>query len=142
MKVGKILQSKGAEVFSVSEENSLAEAVDVLTERNIGAVVVKNRAGAVVGILSERDIVRRLKREGAAALDAKVADCMTAKPHTCTPDHTIDDLMGVMTAKRIRHIPVVNGDKMVGLVSIGDIVKRKIEETELEAAALKQYISS
>lgn len=142
MKVEQILQIKGAEVFAVSESSSVAEAVGLLGEKNIGAVVVRNEAGAVVGILSERDVVRRLKAEGAGVLGAKVGACMTRNPHTCTPDHSIDDLMAMMTTRRIRHIPVVDGGKMVGLISIGDVVKRKIELTEQEAAALKEYIAS
>jgi CBS domain-containing protein len=142
MKVVNILQSKGAEVFAVSEVDTIGDAVALLNDKNIGAVVVKDGAGAVSGILSERDIVRRLKSHGPAMLSAPVKDCMTRAPHTCKPDDTIDDLMGVMTEKRVRHLPVVNGGKLMGLVSIGDVVKRKIEEIEREAAELKQYISS
>jgi CBS domain-containing protein len=142
MKVKHILQAKGADVFAVSPENTIAEAVALLNEKNIGAVVVKNKTGEAVGILSERDVVRRLGQDGADALSARVADCMTKNPYTCSPDSTLDELMGQMTQKRIRHLPVTNGGRIVGVVSIGDVVKRKIEETEKEAAALKEYISS
>ena len=142
MKVKHILQSKGADVFAVSPENTIAEAAVLLNEKNIGAVVVKDKSGEAVGILSERDVVRRLGQSGADALTWRVADCMTKNPYTCTPDATLDDLMGQMTEKRIRHLPVTNGGRIVGVVSIGDVVKRKIEETEREAAALKEYISS
>ncbi|HRX40797.1 MAG: CBS domain-containing protein [Parvularculaceae bacterium] len=142
MKVELILRTKGSDVFSVMETETVAEAVELLTSKNIGAVIVRNEAGGIAGILSERDIVRRLKAEGAGALSARVGVCMTRNPHTCTPDHTIDDLMSMMTERRIRHIPVVAGGRLIGLVSIGDVVKRKIEMSEQEAAALKEYIAS
>lgn len=142
MKVVNILQSKGAEVFAVTDTDTVASAVAMLTDKNIGAVVVKDRDGAVAGILSERDIVRHLREKGAAVLAAPVGDCMTRTPHTCNPDDTVDDLMTMMTEKRVRHLPVVNAGKLLGLVSIGDVVKRKIDHIEREAAELKQYISS
>jgi CBS domain-containing protein len=142
MKVERILQAKGSEVFAVLDVSSVGEAVNLLGEKNIGAVVVKDDAGGVVGILSERDVVRRLKSEGAAVLKAKVGACMTRNPVTCAPEDTLDHLMAIMTRRRIRHIPVMRNGRMVGLISIGDVVKRKIEETEEEAAALKEYIAS
>jgi len=142
MKVINILQTKGADVFAVSETDTVGGAVTLLNDKNIGAVVVKDGAGAVSGILSERDIVRRLKAAGPAILNAPVRDCMTKKPFTCKPDDTIDDLMSMMTEKRVRHLPVVDKGKLLGLISIGDVVKRKIEHIEREAAELKQYISS
>lgn len=142
MKVVNILQSKGAEVFAVTDSDTVAKAVEVLTEKNIGAVVVKNARGEVAGILSERDIVRHLRDKGAAVLASSVKECMSHSPHTCRPDDTIDDLMNIMTNRRVRHLPVVNGARLMGLVSIGDVVKRKIEEIEHEAQALKEYISS
>ncbi len=142
MKVINILQSKGAEVFAVSEADTVGNAVALLNDKNIGAVVVKDKAGAVSGILSERDIVRRLKSHGPALMTAPVGDCMTARPHTCRPDDSVDDLMTMMTQKRVRHLPVVHDGKLLGLVSIGDVVKRKIEDIEREAAELKHYISS
>lgn len=142
MKVVNILQSKGAEVFAVTDSDTVAKAVEVLTEKNIGAVVVKNARGEVAGILSERDIVRHLRDKGAAVLASPVKECMSHSPHTCRPDDTIDDLMNIMTNRRVRHLPVVNGARLMGLVSIGDVVKRKIEEIEHEAQALKEYISS
>lgn len=142
MKVVNILQSKGAEVYAVTETDPVEKAVSVMTDKNVGAVVVKNGAGAVAGILSERDIVRHLKDKGPAVLNAEVRQCMSKNPHTCKPDDSVDDLMTVMTNRRVRHLPVVNDGKLLGLVSIGDVVKRKIEEIEHEAQALKQYISS
>ncbi len=142
MKVEHILQSKGADVFAVSGATSVRDAVAILGDKNIGAVVVKNGDGTVSGIFSERDVVRRLKSEGAAVLDRPVADCMTRNPFTCTRETTLDELMGEMTKKRIRHMPVVEGGRLVGIVSIGDVVKRKIDDIEREAAALKEYIAS
>lgn len=142
MKVEHILQTKGADVFAVSDSTTVREAVDVLGERNIGAVVVKDKGGAVSGIFSERDVVRRLKSEGPAVLDRPVSDCMTRDPFTCTLDTSLDELMGVMTKKRIRHMPVIRDGKLAGIVSIGDVVKRKIDDIEREAAMLKEYIAS
>ncbi len=141
MKVEQILRSKGADVFAVRSDDSIAQAVGVLNDRNIGAVIVQDAAGDVVGILSERDVVRRLGQKGVAAMDMQVCDCMTGNPYTCTPEDSVDELMSKMTEKRIRHLPVTAGGKIVGVVSIGDVVKRKIEETEMEAAALKEYIA-
>jgi len=142
VKVEHILQSKGADVFAVSGATTVKDAVDLLGEKNIGAVVVKDDGGAVTGIFSERDVVRRLKSEGAGVLARPVSDCMTKSPVTCTMETSLDELMGVMTKKRIRHMPVVEAGSLVGIVSIGDVVKRKIDHAEREAAALKEYIAS
>lgn len=142
MKVEHILQAKGPDVFTVRDTATIAEAVGLLAEKNIGAVVVRNGSGGVAGILSERDIVRRLKSQGGDVLSAPVSSCMTANVITCAPGDSIDDLMAKMSQRRIRHLPVVEKGALVGLVSIGDVVKRKIEEAEHEAAALREYISS
>jgi CBS domain-containing protein len=142
MKVVNILQTKGAEVFAVTDSDTVAAAVALLAEKNIGAVVVKDSSGGVAGIFSERDVVRRLRSDGPGVLNASVGSCMTKKPFMCRPDDSVDELMGVMTTKRVRHLPVVDGGRLVGLVSIGDVVKRKIDEAEREAQALKEYISS
>jgi CBS domain-containing protein len=141
MRVEHILQSKGAQVFSVSGDATLSEAVQMLNDKNIGAVVVKS-GEKVMGILSERDIVRQLKKGGVAALQEKVKTCMTVDISTCGLDTTLDELMTEMTVRRIRHIPVVEAGSLVGIVSIGDVVKRKIENVEQEAAALRDYIAS
>ena len=132
MKVEHILQSKGADVFAVSDATTVKDAVDMLGEKNIGAVIVKDGGGAVSGIFSERDVVRRLKKDGPGVLSRPVAECMTRNPITCTPETSVDELMGVMTSKRIRHVPVVAGDMLVGMVSIGDLNTAKeavMEET-------------
>ena len=141
MKVEQILQSKGTDVYSIGADQTIADAVSVLNSKNIGAVVVQGADGDAVGILSERDVVRRLGARGAEALNEKVSVCMTAKPFTCSPSDDVDHLMNEMTNKRIRHLPVKNGTKLVGVVSIGDVVKRKIEQAEQEAEALKEYIA-
>ncbi|MEL7486485.1 MAG: CBS domain-containing protein [Pseudomonadota bacterium] len=142
MKVEKIIQAKGAEVFAVSPTSTIAEAVDLLGEKNIGAVLVKDDQGRAAGILSERDVVRLMRSRGGDVMSAQVSECMTPNPYTCDPEATVDELLNQMTEKRIRHMPVVNAGSLVGLVSIGDVVKNKIEEAEREAAALKEYISS
>lgn len=142
MKVENILQSKGTAVFAVPASTPVKDAVALLAEKNIGAVVVSGAGGSVAGIFSERDVVRRLKSEGADALSRTVGDCMTPDPITCTMATTVDELMSCMTQKRIRHVPVVEQGRLLGIVSIGDVVKRKIEEAEREAAALRQYIAS
>jgi CBS domain-containing protein len=142
MKVEHILQAKGTEVFSVRPTDGISDAISVLSEKNIGVVIVKDNSGKISGILSERDIVRHLGARGADALTMCVSDCMTPAPITCGLEATVDELMGQMTAKRIRHIPVVNDGAVVGVVSIGDVVKRKIGEAEQEAQALKEYIAS
>ena len=142
MKVEQILQSKGTEVFAVREDDVINDAVALLNDKNIGAVVVRGGNDDVVGILSERDIVRRLGAKGVDALTMRVKDCMTPEPFTCSPDASVDDLMAQMTEKRVRHLPVTADGKVLGVVSIGDVVKRKIEQAEQEAEALKEYIAS
>lgn len=142
MKVAHILQSKGVDVYAVTLVMTVKDAIELLGEKNIGAVVVKDEAGRVAGIFSERDVVRRLKSEGPAALARPVGDCMTKEPFTCTLETTVDELMGVMTTRRIRHMPVIEDGRLAGIVSIGDVVKRKIDDAEREAAALKEYIAS
>ncbi|MEX6633688.1 CBS domain-containing protein [Hyphococcus lacteus] len=142
MKVEQILQLKGTDIYSVEPDAKIAEAVTILNEKNIGAVLVREQNGNVVGILSERDIVRRLGSRGAEALSMGVSECMTSNIYTCSVDASVDELMGMMTEKRIRHLPVTRDGNIVGVVSIGDVVKRKIEEAEQEAAALKEYIAS
>ncbi|MBY0423546.1 MAG: CBS domain-containing protein [Parvularculaceae bacterium] len=141
MKVEHILQSKGRDVVTIAATAEVAEAVAVLSEKNIGAVVVKEGA-VVVGILSERDIVRRLKHDGADALVKIVRTYMTPNPVVCRPDHELDEILEIMTRRRVRHLPVMRDGVLLGMVSIGDVVKRKIEIAEEEARALKDYIAS
>ena len=142
MYVETILQSKGSEVYTLPDSGRLADAVAALNQHNIGALVITGGNGRIIGILSERDIVRRLGNDPSGALDLAIADCMSRDIVTCTRDTTIADVMELMTHHRIRHMPVVDGEALAGIISIGDVVKRKIEETEQEAAALKEYIAS
>lgn len=142
MQVDNILQSKGMTVYTVSAHAPIAEAVAVLNAHRIGAVVVLADNGSVAGILSERDIVRHLTGDPAGLLKRAVREVMTTSVITCTRMATISELMEQMTTHRIRHIPIVEDGELVGIVSIGDVVKRKIEEAEQEALALREYIAS
>lgn len=142
MKVEHILHAKGADVYAVSRSTSVRDAIDVLGDKNIGAVLVKDERGGVVGIFSERDVVRRLQNDGPGVLARPVADCMTQNVVSCDPDMELDDVLSMMTTKRIRHLPVMRDGALIGIISIGDVVKRKIDIAEQEAAALKNYIAS
>lgn len=142
MQVDSILQSKGTEVYTVPVGAPVAEAVRMLNERRIGAVVVTDDAGAVAGILSERDIVRHMGGDIEQLLASPVSTIMTKTVITCGRDTPVGELMEQMTRYRIRHIPILEDGKLAGIVSIGDVVKRKIEETEQEAMALREYIAS
>jgi len=142
MQVDNILQTKGPAVHTVPAMATVAEAVKTLNERRIGAVVVVDAQGGVAGILSERDIVRNLGGDPQKLLAAPVSTIMTSTVITCSRQTGVSELMEQMTRYRIRHIPIVEGGTLVGIVSIGDVVKRKIEEAEQEAAALKEYIAS
>lgn len=141
MTVRHVLAEKGDEVVTLGPEKTLAEAAHLLSERRIGAVVVSGDGARVDGILSERDIVRAIAREGAAALDAKVSAYMTREVVTCAREVAIDDLMHVMTQGKFRHVPVVEEGRLVGIVSIGDVVKRRVAAIEAEARMLKEYIA-
>ena len=142
MFVDTILRGKGGTVRTLDETGTLADAVSLLNAHNIGAVVITDPNGTVTGILSERDIVRRLDGNAGATLALRIADCMTRGVVTCSPKTEIAEVMEVMTRKRIRHMPVLDNGRMIGIVSIGDVVKYKIEEVEHEAEALKEYIAS
>jgi CBS domain-containing protein len=120
----------------------LAEAARVLTKLRIGALVVRAEGGTLAGILSERDIVRAVAEEGAAALGLTVATCMTTDVAVCEENDTIEEIMETMTRCRFRHMPVVDGGSIAGIISIGDVVKTRIAETLREAQALKEYIAA
>lgn len=141
MQVENILQSKGRVVTTVTSGSTIAAAADLLTSKKIGAVVVVDD-NKVVGILSERDVVRHLGTDWNALAKRPVSDIMTKNVISVSRFATISDVMERMTEKRIRHMPIVENGELVGIVSIGDVVKRKIEETEQEATALKEYIAS
>ena len=142
MLVDTILQTKGVVVHTLPETDTLADAVAVLNARNIGAVVITDAGGAIIGILSERDIVRRLGQNSAGALTLPIGQAMTRGVVTCTRNTDIAEVMERMTRVRIRHMPVAEDGALIGIVSIGDVVKYKIEEAEHEAEVLREYIAS
>lgn len=141
MTVGAILESKGREVTTGSPDQSLREISQLLAKHKIGAVVIVEPDGSVCGIASERDIVRQVASQGAQALDAAISSCMTREVISARESDTVDAVMGVMSQKRFRHLPVTENGKLVGLISIGDVVKRKIEQAERDAEELKRYIA-
>ena len=141
MSVGEILSGKGNDVFTVDPEATVAEIASTLAKHKIGALVVLNK-GSVCGIVSERDLVRHLAQDGHQALDDAVAKCMTSSVISCERADTIDTVMEKMTAGRFRHLPVIEDGELLGIISIGDVVKRKIEQAERDAEELKRYIAS
>jgi len=142
MAVAHILKQKGSAVFTVKPGDTVQSVVDALSAHRIGAVVVVNDKGGIAGIVSERDIVRAMAGKGAAVVSKTAADIMTAKVRTCSPADTEADLMSLMTQHRIRHLPVVASGKLAGMISIGDVVKYRMESMEREAEDLKTYIAS
>jgi len=140
MFVSDILSQKGATIFTVAPAASVAEITRQLSARRIGSVLVLDVEGSVSGIVSERDLVRALARHGAGALELEARQVMTRDVVTCDPDDSIDRVMQTMTEGRFRHIPVVRRGELLGLVSIGDVVKARLEETRHETEALKAYI--
>ena len=141
MLVSQILKQKGSAVYTCSPLETVQAAVAVLHSRRVGALVVMDEHDHVVGIVSERDIVRVIAQQGNMGLTAPVSSCMTRGVIYATPSETVADLMERMTDRRIRHLPVCEGDRLLGIVSIGDLVKTKIAETEAEAEELKAYIA-
>jgi CBS domain-containing protein len=142
MTVGAILAVKGRDVVTIAPAADLATAARMLSERKIGAVVVADTDHRVVGILSERDIVRGFATLRAVALEARVSDLMTREVATCKRSETISSVMKRMTAGKFRHLPVVEQGRLLGIVSIGDVVKHRLEQTEREATALRDYIQT
>ncbi|WP_188056035.1 MULTISPECIES: CBS domain-containing protein [unclassified Sphingosinithalassobacter] len=139
MTIAAILGGKGHDVVSIAGDRTVREAVALLASRRIGAVPVMDGAG-VVGIFSERDVIYCLERDGAATLDRPVRDVMTAPAITVASQEDALDALSLMTRRRIRHLPVVDSGRMVGFVSIGDLVKYRIEKIQSEAAAMRDYI--
>jgi CBS domain-containing protein len=140
MTVKEILSHKGVDVVTADPHVSIADAVKLLAARRIGAVVVTGADRRIVGILSERDIVRALADKGSDALAAPVAEVMTRKVDTCSLNQTVSELMEQMTSGKFRHVPVVEQGRLAGIISIGDVVKSRVQEMEQESAALKDYI--
>jgi CBS domain-containing protein len=141
MNVETILRDKGRSVTTIAPDASIGEAVALLRRVGIGALVVSRDDVGVEGILSERDIVHGLADRGAALLDFRVEQLMTRRVFTCTPRESIGDLMSMMTERRIRHIPVLRDGALVGIISIGDVVKHRLDEMEYETSSLRSFIA-
>lgn len=142
MNVGMILKVKGRSVATVRPQAALSDAATTLASRRIGAVVVVGDNGKVVGIVSERDVVRLLAEKGTAAMSMPVEAAMTRNVVTCTECNTIEELMETMTSGRFRHVPVVEDGALVGIVSIGDVVKYHIADMSLEVTAMRSYLAT
>ncbi len=142
MQVSVVLQAKGSAVITVTPETATSGAVAVLAEHRIGAVVVSADGERIDGVLSERDVVRALAADGPAALDQPVSHWMTNEVVSCRPETTVEELMTTMTERRIRHVPVVVNGRLVGVISIGDVVKDRISVLEHETQAMHDYISN
>jgi CBS domain-containing protein len=141
MRVHDVLRRKGTDVVTVRPEATVRELLDLLAEHRIGALVVSTDGTSVEGIVSERDIVLRLHDRGPEILDARVVEIMTADVSTCRPDELLENLMALMTNQRFRHVPVVAEGALVGIISIGDVVKHRMDELQAERDQLVGYIS-
>ena len=142
MRISDVLRVKGTRVVTVTPDTTVRQLLAVLAEHGIGAVIVSADGTSVDGIASERDIVRAFAKRGAAAMSEPVTAIYTAEVHTVTPETQIEEVMRMMTERRVRHAPVVLDGGLRGLVSIGDVVKNRIDELETERAALTDYITS
>jgi CBS domain-containing protein len=140
MTVRAILSRKGSDVITIEPSATLNDAVKVFAERRVGALLVVDAEGGVAGILSERDVVRTIADRGTGGLNERVDRIMTRKVFTCSETDTISHIMERMTAGKFRHVPVVEGRRLVGIVSIGDVVKHRLAEIERESEALRDYI--
>lgn len=142
MNLASLLNAKGRAVATARPDHTLTHIASELTRKGIGAIVVVNDRDEVIGIVSERDIVRAISSGGTGVLNRPAEDFMTRDVVTCGECSTIDELMGVMTKGRFRHIPVVDSGRLVGIVSIGDVVKHHIAEVEMEVSAMRDYLST
>ena len=140
--IATILQHKGGHVVSVGPGEDVGAICRSLAQHRIGAVLVRDLDGTILGIVSERDVARMVAHDGAAALALTARQVMTSNVHTVTPDMAIVEALGMMTDRRIRHLPVVVEGRLVGMVSIGDLVKARIEEAEEEAQSLRAFVSA
>jgi CBS domain-containing protein len=141
MKVSNLLATKGHEVSTISQERSVTDAIALLKERGIGALVVTGKKAPLVGIFSERDVVRALAASGEKALKLKVSELMSHDVVTCNEATELNELMTTMTERRIRHVPVVDDGQLTGLISIGDVVKARLDELENDKKSLLDYVS-
>jgi CBS domain-containing protein len=140
MRINQVLAAKAQQdVITISPDATVRDLLRRLAEHNVGALVVSRDGRSVEGIVSERDVVRRLG-EDEGALDAQVATIMTPDVHTCDAEHVVNDLMQLMTERRIRHVPVLNAGELVGIISIGDVVKHRLSELEFERDQLDSYV--
>jgi len=139
MKVSSILRRKGAHVETTGPNTTVADAARRLCEKGIGSLVILDQARHVVGVLSERDLVRAFSEHGVWALDLLVRALLAGPPPICRPDDSLEQVMASMTARRTRHLPVVAGDALVGIVSIGDVVKSQLDDLKLEVGVLRDY---
>ena len=142
MNVAGILKVKGSDIITANPSDRIETVANILSEKRIGAVLVVDETGKLCGVLSERDIVRGLSESGNGCLQLAAADLMTSDLVTTTPSDTIDSVMALMTERRIRHLPVLEEGRLAGFISIGDIVKSRMDEVEREAAALRDYIAT
>ena len=142
MSVAQILSSKGRAVHTALASDKLEAVAKILADKRIGSVVITDAKGGIAGILSERDIVRAVARNGAGALELPASAVMTSEVRTCGPGDSEGELMAVMMAHRIRHLPVVEAGRLTGMISIGDVVKFRIEAIEREAEDMKSYIAT
>jgi CBS domain-containing protein len=142
MTVGVILAAKGRETFTIDPNTRLSEAIRLLAEKRIGAALILGADRRIAGIISERDIVRALAERGSAALDEPVSRTMTRKVETCNENEAVASLMERMTVGKFRHMPVVDQGRLVGVVSIGDIVKHRVQEMERDSVAMREYIQT
>ena len=140
MLISDVIRSKGDLVVTIAPDQTVKTLIDMLDEHRIGALVVSTDGKAIAGIVSERDVVRRLHRDGAAVLDQTVSDIMTADVRTCAPEDNLEHTARVMTDARVRHLPVVAAGDLVAIISIGDVVKHRMDELEVERDQLVDYI--
>ena len=138
--VGTILNLKGHQVYSISPDATVFEAIQLMADKNIGALLVTSEE-KLLGVISERDYTRKVALKGRSSRETKVREIISSPVVSATPDHSVEECMRLMTSHRVRHLPVLYEDKLVGIVSIGDLVKSKIAETEAEAEELKAYIA-
>jgi len=142
MLIAQIIRDKGAVVHTLAASATLEEAARELYEKRVGALVVMDAENAIIGVFSERDLVREIARRGAKALQDDVASAMSREVFTARMEETIDDCLSRMTDRRVRHLPVVEGVRLVGIISIGDLVKHRIALAEAESAAMQAYIAA
>jgi CBS domain-containing protein len=141
MTIASIIHGKPHRLISVAPDDTLQQAAEVLTRERIGALLVLKPNGDIAGIISERDIIRAVGVKGAEVLSRPVAELMTKEVTCCAPEDTADEAMAIMTERRFRHLPVRQGARIVAMISIGDVVKHKVEEAEAESQAMREYIA-